>query len=127
MIQPTVGKRLWFWPTRASTLDAPYDLFNQPLAAFVTYVNRDGTVNIAYLDRNGSPDRRITVPLWQRGQPRPMGNFCEFHPDDVTSGPQTTAKVASLSSVHSPEEIAKIAENPSRSILKLKKSPESPA
>jgi len=126
MISPTVGKPLWYWPTRAGAIDN-YDLANQPLAAFITYVNRDQTVNIAYLDRNGSPDRRITVPLWQRGQPRPMGNFCEFHPDDMTPGPQTVAKVASLSAVHTPEEIAKIAENPSRPVLKLKKSPESPA
>jgi hypothetical protein len=82
LISPTVNKRLWYWPTRAGALDN-YDLANQPLAAFITCVNMDGTVNIAYLDRNGAPDRRITVPLWQAGTPRPMGNFVEYHPDDL--------------------------------------------
>ena len=82
MIPPTVGKPLWFWPTRAGALDN-YDLANQPLAAFITNVNMDGTVNIAYLDRNGSPDRKISVQLWHRGTPRPLGNFCEYLPDDL--------------------------------------------
>ena len=124
MIQPTVGKRLWFWPTRASTLDAPYDLFNQPLAAFVTYVNRDGTVNIAYLDRNGSPDRRITVPLWQRGQPRPMGNFCEFHPDDMGTGAQAGAKISSVTPVIKQSDLPKPTEMASRATLSIKKPSE---
>lgn len=83
MTKPTVGKRLWYWPTQATPLDTAYDLTNQPFAAFVTHVNRDGTVDIAYLDRNSSPDRRIAVQLWQKGMPRPLGNFCEYHPDDL--------------------------------------------
>jgi hypothetical protein len=85
LIQPTVGKRLWYWPTRAGAIDN-YDLANQPLAAFITCVNMDGTVNIAYLDRNGAPDCRITIQLWQPPSPRPMGGFCEYHPDDMQAG-----------------------------------------
>ena len=95
MIQPTVNKRLWFWPTRAGALDN-YDLANQPLAAFITNVNMDGTVNIAYLDRNGSPDRKISVQLWHRGTPRPLGNFAEYHPDDLSKPHVATAPVASF-------------------------------
>ena len=118
MIAPTVNKRLWYWPTRAGALDN-YDLANQPLAAFITNVNMDGTVNIAYLDRNGTPDRKITVQLWQRGTPRPLGNFCEYHPDDT---PFATA--ADFVGTPTLEETSERVIEP-RPTLSLKKSTES--
>lgn len=94
MIQPTVGKRLWYWPTRATGVEESYDLSNQPLAGTITYVNHDGTVNLSYLDRNGTPDRQISVNLWQLPLKRPVSNFCEYHPDDIAIA--TGAKMPSL-------------------------------
>jgi hypothetical protein len=124
MIQPTVGKRLWYWPTRAKAPDEPYDLNNQPLSATITHVNADGTVNIGFLDRNGEPDRKIMVPLWQRGIAlRPSGAFCEYHPDDsALRDLMDSAKVTSISPTHSAADIAKAQEIPSRPVLSLKKA-----
>jgi hypothetical protein len=120
MIQPTVGKRLWYWPTRAKLPDEPYDLANQPLAAFITYVNRDGTVNIGFLDRNGEPDRKIMVPLWQRGIAlRPVGAFCEYHPDDMKAN--DGAQVSSVTSVMKADEVIEAMRLSSRSVLSVKK------
>jgi hypothetical protein len=118
MIQPTVGKRLWFWPTLAASAYAPYDLNNQPLAATITHVNFDGTVNISYLNRRGELEARPVVYLWQPGMMRPSGAFCEYHPDDLPAVAQI-ATVAPLSNV---EEVIPSTESPSRPILSLKKS-----
>jgi hypothetical protein len=117
MIQPTVGKRLWFWPTLAAPAHATYDLSNQPLAATITHVNADGSVNISYLNRNGEVEARRTVYLWQPGAPRPGGSFCEYHPDDIA-----VAKVKIVTPVLTAEEVIPSMESPSRPILSLKKS-----
>ena len=117
MIQPTVGKRLWYWPTLAAPAYTPYDLSNQPLAATITHVNFDGTVNISYLNRHGELEARPVVYLWQPGAMRPAGAFCEYHPDDVAS-----AKVESITPVLAPEEVIPSTESPIRPTLSLKKS-----
>lgn len=117
MIQPTVGKRLWFWPTLAAPAYAPYDLNNQPLAATITHVNFDGTVNISYLNRHGELEARPVVYLWQSGAMRPAGAFCEYHPDDLA-----TAKVASITPVLTSEEVIPSTDSPIRSTISLKKS-----
>jgi hypothetical protein len=126
MIQPTVGKRLWYWPTRATPDGAPYDLANQPSAATITHVNADGTVNISYLDRNGQPDRRITVPLWQRGRPRPIGAFCEYHPDDLAVlASINRAEMATVTPIFDPKEVIQSQGSSSRPMtLSLKKASE---
>lgn len=117
MIQPTVGKRLWYWPTLAAPAYTPYDLNNQPLAATITHVNFDGTVNISYLNRHGELEARPVVHLWQPGMVRPCGAFCEYHPDDLAA-----AKVTSLTPILTPEEVIPFTESPSRPTLSLKKS-----
>jgi hypothetical protein len=124
MIQPTVGKRLWYWPTLATKAYAPYDLSNQPLAATITHVNADGTVNISYLNRNGELEARRTVYLWQRGTMRPGGSFCEYHPDDTAfERTMEESRISLVSSVIKSEELPST-DNVSRPVLSLKKAPE---
>lgn len=87
---PTVGKRLWYWPVRACEA-GHYDRTNQPYAALITHVHSDTLVNLAFFDRNGLPDTKMTVQLWHRGTPRPAGMFCEYIPDDI---PESFSSVA---------------------------------
>lgn len=125
MIQPTVGKRLWYWPIRAKAPDEPYDLNNQPLSATITHVNADGTVNIGFLDRNGEPDRKIMVPLWQRGIAlRPSGAFCEYHPDDLAIiALADNARIATVTPIFDSKEVIQSQGSSSRpTTLSLKKA-----
>jgi len=71
MIQPTIGRIVWFQPAKKE--DEP--LRDQPFAAQVAYVHDDGTINIGYLNENGENGSAIRVPLLQEGDDTLAGGY----------------------------------------------------
>jgi hypothetical protein len=71
-ILPTVGRVVWFTPSRlyGDGLFTHIDS-RKPLAAIVAHVFRDDLVNLAVFDSNGIPHGRTSVPLVQEGEAKP--------------------------------------------------------
>jgi hypothetical protein len=62
MIKPTIGRVVWFTPSKN---DAALSGSGQPLAALVTYVHSDRYVNLAVFDANGGHHGRNSAALLQ--------------------------------------------------------------
>lgn len=52
MIQPTVGRRVWYWPKKDEKNIADHE---QPFDAGIVHVNGDGTVNLDVKNEYGYP------------------------------------------------------------------------
>jgi hypothetical protein len=77
MIQPSIGRIVWFQPIKAA--EAPEQA--QPNAAIVVHVWNDRMVNLAVFDANGVPQSRTSVKLLQDDDARPeLGYFAEWMP-----------------------------------------------
>lgn len=97
MIHPTIGRRVWYWPSpqdRGETEYPPRSLIlhadqSQPCDAGICYVWGDRTVNLTVADQNGVMHSRTSVQLLQEGDPRPEhGGFCEWMPYQVKAAVQ---------------------------------------
>ncbi len=75
MIKPTVGRIMWYWPSKVEDE-------GQPLAAIVVRVWSDNMVNLAVFNADGVPQPRTSVPIVQDGSPYAAGNspYCEWMP-----------------------------------------------
>lgn len=80
MIKPTVGRVVWYWPSKSEPICPGGD---QPLAALVAHVWSDTCINIAGFDANGVPFNRTSVLLLQDGNPRPDQQFAEWMPYQI--------------------------------------------
>lgn len=82
MIQPTVGRVVWFRPAENDyrvTADVP--IANEPLAAIVAKVHGDRLVNLCVIDQLGRSHARQNVPLLQDDDAKPdEGCFCCWMP-----------------------------------------------
>ncbi|MPZ36657.1 MAG: hypothetical protein GEU95_01120 [Rhizobiales bacterium] len=77
MINPTVGRIVYYWPGgRAHTEDPG----RQPLAATIAHVHNERMINIGYLQIDGVARDASCVPLVQDGDERPDAAFCEWMP-----------------------------------------------
>jgi hypothetical protein len=77
MIEPTVGRVVWFWPNRADASALGSDV-TQPLAAHVAYVHN--SVNFMVIGPTGHPQPRLSVDLVQEGD---TASYCEWMPYQV--------------------------------------------
>lgn len=87
MIQPTVGRVVWFYPSGAKPTD-------QPLAAMIVCVWSDTCVNLAVFDKSGNPmvNPPTSVLLIQEGNPVPSGGFyCTWMPYQKGQAQKTEA------------------------------------
>lgn len=84
MINPTIGRVVWFTPSENMpagfrTLDAV-----QPCSASVAYVWNDRLVNLTVSDHYGMSFNLTSVPLLQDDDARPaLGYFAEWMPYQV--------------------------------------------
>jgi len=62
MIKPSIGRVVWFTPSKT---DAALSGSDQKLAALVTYVHSDRCVNLAVFDANGNAHGRTSATLLQ--------------------------------------------------------------
>lgn len=76
MIEPTVGRVVWYWEHGKTMKDAG----EQPRAAMIAYVHSNRCVNISFLTCNGEQAARTSVVLVQDGDPLPDYDFCEWIP-----------------------------------------------
>jgi hypothetical protein len=76
MIKPTIGRVVWFTPSRGTACsDFTHHSGDQPHAAMVVYVWSVNLVNLVVYDHDGKPHSRTSVPLVQEGEPKPDGGY----------------------------------------------------
>jgi len=82
IINPTIGRRLWFWPSK-NTGDSGFTYSDpkQPCDAGIAYVHSDRLINVSVADQAGVVHSRTSVPLIQAGETPPEhGFYCEWMP-----------------------------------------------
>lgn len=87
MIKPTIGRRVWYWPSANDLSDRVFDTpmrcidSAQPFDAGVVYVWGDRMVNLAVTDHQGVVHIRTSVQLRQDGdEPRNGSGYAEWMP-----------------------------------------------
>jgi len=75
MITPSIGRVMWYWPSKEERQD-------QPRAAIVTWVCNDNMVNLVAFDQGGAPSGKGLVPIVQDGSPYTAGDspYAEWLP-----------------------------------------------
>ena len=84
MIKPTIGRVLWFHP-------AGYSAEDQPLAAIISHVWSDTSVNLAVFSESGNCSSNTSVFLYQGEGDRPKDNYCEWMPYQQGQAAKTEA------------------------------------
>ena len=77
LIVPTVGRIVWYYPEE----DYQYPhVRGAPLAAFITCVHSDLSVNLTIFDINGSHHKKVNVELVDGDDNRPDTGHAEWMP-----------------------------------------------
>lgn len=89
MIKPTIGRVMWYWPSKANRGE-------QPLCALVCFVHGDDMVNLAVFGREGSTWGSASVPIVQEGSRYTAGDspYCEWMPYQKGQAAKTEAAEA---------------------------------
>ena len=77
MIEPTVGRVVWYWPKGERNLITDG---RNPLAAMIVRVWNARMVNLAVMDADGVPHSRTSVYLRQPEDTLPDGSYAEWMP-----------------------------------------------
>lgn len=91
MIQPTIGRIVWYWPSDFDRTSMTIHSPEQPLAATVAYVWSDTLVNLTVSDHNGATHSRTSVMLAQDGGPAVGMPYCEWMPYQKGQAAKTEA------------------------------------
>lgn len=91
MIEPTVGRIVWYYPFPG---EPGPSAGGQPLAAQIAHVWSDTCVNLMVVDANGNTYSKTSILLLQDGNPRPGLGFCEWMPYQKGQAAKTELKVA---------------------------------
>lgn len=92
MIQPTVGRIVWYHPEPG---DVEYAV-NQPLAAIISWVHDDRLINVGWFTRSGMAFNRVEVILVQDGDAIPNAAYCEWMPYQKGQAAKTEALEAKV-------------------------------
>ena len=76
MIEPTVGRIVWFWEYGKGGAD-------QPSAAIVTYVYGPRSINLVQFTHMGEVRHHAGITLVQEGDPEPSSYFAEWMPYQI--------------------------------------------
>jgi hypothetical protein len=90
MIQPTVGRIVWYHPYQDEPKEFVCDK-SDVCAAIIAHVWSDTCVNLAVFDANGNQHNRTSVLLVQDGNPQPDYGFCEWMPYQKGQAAKTEA------------------------------------
>lgn len=88
MIQPTVGRKVWFYRSVADAMDPSV----QPLDATVVYVLGDRQVNLRVSDAKGDQTPKLAVQLYQEGDDEPKGEFACWMPYQTEQAKKAAAQ-----------------------------------
>lgn len=78
MIQPTVGRKVWYRPSATEAITRNGD---QPMDATIVYVWNDRLVNLRVIDHVGNAHIRNSALLMQGDeQYDPVTGYCEWMP-----------------------------------------------
>lgn len=94
---PTVGRRVYFWPSQA--MRHPYAVLdkNQALDAGVVFVHNERLVNLLVSDHLGQSHSVQNVPFLQQEEPKPEGlPFATWMPYQVKAHAAEEANKKSL-------------------------------
>lgn len=93
MIKPTIGRRVWYWPSpqdRGETDYPPRSVMqhdprsDQPCDAGICFVHSDRMVNLTVADHNGVMHQRPSIQLVQEGDVYPTdGGYAMWMPYQV--------------------------------------------
>ncbi len=84
IIEPTVGRVVWYRPPSNSARPGFTAYPDQPCAATVAYVHNSSFVNLSVTDHTGRQHAITSVPLVQAHEPKPeYGFYCEWMPFQV--------------------------------------------
>lgn len=72
MINPTIGRVVWFYPASDEMI---HPNLGQPHAALVAFVHGDRMVNLAIVDALGKPYNMTSVRLLQDDDPVPLYGY----------------------------------------------------
>ena len=91
-IPPTIGRLVWFHPSRNGIREGFHNCGDQPMAATVAYVHPgERLVNLSVIDHKGRQHAFSLIELVQDGEHPPMFNaWCEW-PQRVEAKAQATA------------------------------------
>lgn len=92
-IKPTVGRVVWYYPSKN---DPGVQLPGQPHAASVAAVHNDSCVNLSIVDSNGVSYSKTSVLLYQGDGPKPDSDYAEWMPYQVGQAKKHDTSVAGL-------------------------------
>jgi hypothetical protein len=80
-IIPTIGRRVWFWPGLADTINSLMADTHQPFDAGVIFVHPDNTVNLAVTTHDGQHFTRFGVVILPAdAEPNPEHSVAQWMP-----------------------------------------------
>lgn len=88
IIKPTIGRRVWYWPSEHDLSQEYMEQFDQSQAfdAGVVFVHSDREVNLVVSDHNATSYDRLHIPLIQPGDEKPVeGGYCEWMPYQIAT------------------------------------------
>lgn len=90
MIQPTIGRVVWFHPAKEA--DEPFK--EQPFAALIAHVLSDRLINVGYFDQNGNAYAAQNVTLLQEDDDvaSDTGHFAMWMPFQISQAKKAEAE-----------------------------------
>ena len=81
MIEPTVGRIVWYYPDNHEL--GEFTPLGVPMAAMIAHVHSDTMVNLAVFDASGANHPQVGVTLYQGEGERPEKRFATWMPYQI--------------------------------------------
>jgi hypothetical protein len=79
LIKPSIGRIVWYTPSKQDLAEGFIDGREQPCAAIVCYVHDDHCVNLSVMDAHGRHFARQSIRLVQPGDTEwPADGYCQW-------------------------------------------------
>jgi hypothetical protein len=99
MIEPTIGRVVWFWPPKDRETRVPrFSILDveKPCSAQIAFVHFSGLLNLVVADHAGQSWGFERVELYQGEGERPFERFCEWMPYQKGQAAKTEALEAKI-------------------------------
>lgn len=95
MIQPTVGRMVWYWERKGFRQE-------QPMGAIIAFVHSPEKVNLTVSRASGETFAVQAVELWQGDGPQPQQAHCQWMPYQVGQAAKTEDLQKKLANFQAP-------------------------